>query len=160
MIPFTETQKFKQIWLWAIVVLAAFGGLFVTISTIDNNKDDIIVFAIVASIVAPLVLIAMLAWAKLETTIDQNGISVQFKPFIWKTKNWSWNEIVSIEVREYSPLKEYGGWGMRNSFRNGKAYNVSGKTGIQLTFTNGKKLLIGTQKGLEVEQALKQFRKN
>jgi TATA-box binding protein (TBP) (component of TFIID and TFIIIB) len=60
-------------------------------------------------------------------------------------------------VREYAPLSEYGGWGLRYSVNHGKAYNVSGNQGVQLFFTNGKKLLIGTQKPEEITAILKQI---
>jgi hypothetical protein len=35
------------------------------------------------------------------------------------------------------------------------AYNVKGNIGLQLGLKNGKKLLLGTQKGAEIEAALK-----
>jgi hypothetical protein len=39
---------------------------------------------------------------------------------------------------------EYGGWGIKYG-KMGKAYNVSGNRGVQLEFTDGKRLLIGSQ---------------
>jgi uncharacterized protein YlzI (FlbEa/FlbD family) len=56
-------------------------------------------------------------------------------------------------------LGEYGGWGLRYSFnkKRGNAINVSGDIGIQLTLTNGKKLLIGTQKKEAVNRVLKTY---
>jgi hypothetical protein len=60
-----------------------------------------------------------------------------------------------IYVREYSPLGEYGGWGIRYTISGaGKAYNISGKIGLQLEFTTGKKVLIGTHKGEEIKEIL------
>jgi hypothetical protein len=38
--------------------------------------------------------------------------------------------------------------------KNGKAYNISGKRGVQFEFLDGKRLLIGTQKPKELIQAL------
>lgn len=58
------------------------------------------------------------------------------------------------EVRTYSPLKEYGGWGIRYG-SNGKAYNVSGNQGVQLEFRDGKRLLVGSQLPLELLNALR-----
>ncbi|MBX2959059.1 MAG: hypothetical protein KF732_03800 [Flavobacteriales bacterium] len=58
-------------------------------------------------------------------------------------------------VRQYSPLTEYGGWGIRlGLFGKGTAYNVSGNKGLQLEFTNNKKLLIGTNKPNELTETL------
>ena len=52
--------------------------------------------------------------------------------------------IRSYEAITYSPLREYGGWGIRYGW-NGKAYNVSGNQGIQLELSEGRRVLIGTQ---------------
>ncbi|MBK9224473.1 MAG: hypothetical protein IPO23_07190 [Flavobacterium sp.] len=58
-------------------------------------------------------------------------------------------------VRQYSPLMEYGGWGLRlGLFGNGKAFNVSGDKGLQLEFTDNKKLLIGTNRPEELTETL------
>ena len=52
-------------------------------------------------------------------------------------------------------MMEYGGYGMRSGSRKyGKAYNVSGKTGLQLYLSNGKKLLIGTQNPRQAQKAM------
>jgi hypothetical protein len=53
-------------------------------------------------------------------------------------------DIASYEVRTYSALREYGGWGIRLG-RNGKAYNKKGSSGIQLVLASGERILIGTQ---------------
>ena len=58
-------------------------------------------------------------------------------------------------AREYKPLREYGGWGIRCSLKRGKAYNVSGNKGVQLVFKNGKQLLIGSQKAEALEEAIR-----
>jgi hypothetical protein len=39
----------------------------------------------------------------------------------------------------------YGGWGIKRGI-GGLAYNVSGNQGLQLVLTDGRKILIGTQK--------------
>ena len=64
-------------------------------------------------------------------------------------------ELTKSFVRQYSPLTEYGGWGLRlGLFGKGTAYNVSGNKGLQLEFTDKKKLLIGTNKPDELSETL------
>ena len=66
--------------------------------------------------------------------------------------------ISKVYVRKYSPLADYGGWGLRFSMSGqGKAYNVSGNVGLQLEFSNGKKLLIGTRKPDELSSVLNEM---
>ncbi len=62
--------------------------------------------------------------------------------------------IRSCESRKYRPLVEYGGWGVRCG-RKGRAYNVKGNLGVQLTLTNGESILIGSQKPDELLEAIR-----
>jgi hypothetical protein len=65
----------------------------------------------------------------------------------------AWNQLESCSVRTYSPLGEYGGWGIKYGLGGaGKVYNVRGNQGLQLVFKDGSRLLIGTQKPLELQE--------
>jgi hypothetical protein len=50
----------------------------------------------------------------------------------------------SAEPRTYSPVLEFGGWGIRVG-GGGMAYNVSGNEGVQLVLKSGRRVLIGTR---------------
>jgi hypothetical protein len=65
--------------------------------------------------------------------------------------------IEKYEFRTYNAHREFGGHGIKRKFRRGAAYTVSGKEGLQLFFTDGKKLLIGTQRKLAFEYAMKKL---
>ncbi|MES2389410.1 MAG: hypothetical protein V4543_15515, partial [Bacteroidota bacterium] len=58
-------------------------------------------------------------------------------------------------IRTYSPMGEYGGWGIRYGINKGWLYNVSGNMGLQLELLDGKKVLIGTRKPDEIIAALR-----
>lgn len=152
-IPFTETQKFlppKFLWIY---VLGAVAFLSAAILSAPN-----IIFLV--GMLAGGVNFAVLYWTRLDTTIDQTGVTIQFVPFHRKPKHYPWDEITRAYVRKYNPIFEYGGWGMRDSFiMKNKAFNVSGDRGLQLEFANGQKLLIGTQLPAEVEEMLKSLGK-
>lgn len=136
---FTEKQRFTQWWFWLIILLVVAFAFYYEESTLER----------VVALIIPLFLFIL----NLETEISQEGISVRFFPFHLKKKFFAWDEITKAEVREYSPLLEYGGWGIRRG-RSGRAYNVKGKMGLQLVLKNGKKVLIGTQKAEELKQIL------
>ena len=75
-----------------------------------------------------------------------------------KFKYYAWEKLKKSFVRQYSPIAEYGGWGLRYGFLGkGKAFNVSGDKGLQLEFMDNKKLLIGTSKPDELTEALKRI---
>ena len=60
-------------------------------------------------------------------------------------------------ARPYSPIGDYGGWGLRGLAGN-KAYNVWGSEGLQLVFKSGNRLLLGTQHPAELREALRGLR--
>jgi hypothetical protein len=99
--------------------------------------------------------------SRLYTEISGDRILYQYKPFHRKAKVIRWDQISECYIRLYSPVKEYGGWGIRTALKrkNGKAFNVSGRVGIQVELKDGSKILIGTNKGKEVEEALKSIQK-
>lgn len=163
MYEFNEKQKFTQWWIWIIIIAITIGCTYGAIQQLvfgipfGNNpaSNELLITLCLVPAVVMFVIFGM----TLQTKIDASGIYYGFWPFRLKLKHIAWEEIESICVREYSPLKEYGGWGMRYTFRNGRAYNVSGNKGIQLVLKNGKKILIGTQKSTEVETILLQLKK-
>ena len=136
---FTEKQRFTQWWLWLIMILVVAFAFYYEESTLE----------MAVALIIPIFLFVL----NLETEISKEGISIRFFPFHLKKKFFSWDEIAKAEVREYSPLLEYGGWGIRRG-KSGVAYNVKGNMGLQLVLKSGKKILIGTQKTEELKQIL------
>ncbi len=100
----------------------------------------------------------LLFGSKLETTITADSLTVRFRPFFSKPIIYKPADIQEYEVRKYSPIKEYGGWGIKVGLKNkGKAYNVKGNLGLQLYLTNGKKVLIGTQRKEAISSAMRKM---
>ena len=158
-ILFNETQKFRQWWLW-VIMLFVFGIIaFVAFKIIKGEelKDKtplILVGSCVLFILIPTVL--LLLNMKLETQVTEKGIYVRFYPFHASFKEYKWNSISKSFVRQYDPIGEFGGWGLRIGPA-GKAFNVSGDKGLHLEFNDNKKLLIGTNKPDEMKEALKRI---
>ncbi|MFV0266606.1 MAG: DUF6141 family protein [Draconibacterium sp.] len=84
--------------------------------------------------------------ARLRTKIEKDGIYVRYFPYKKKWEKISVSGIHSYRLRKYRPYREYGGYGIKDRRRSGKAYIISGRTGLQLHLKNGKRILIGTQK--------------
>lgn len=78
----------------------------------------------------------------LRISINGAGIGFQLSPFIRRA--YSWDKIQSAEVIRYSPLLDFGGWGIRYSFRKKAwAYSVRGSWAIRLILKSGRQLYIG-----------------
>ena len=90
---------------------------------------------------------------RLVTEVRGDGLHVRFFPFHLRPLVFRPGELRSWEAVTYSPLWEYGGWGIRYGPK-GKAYNVSGNRGVMLTFRDGRRHLVGSQKPEELAAAL------
>ena len=145
---FYEVQYFYQqplSWFAWIVT----GGSLILLNNIGAIHST---FAYIMMVVV-FGLIVLVTFTNLVSEISADGISYRMWPFHKTTRQHTWDEIESVEVRKYRPIGEYGGWGVRIGMQ-GKAYNVKGNMGIQLVLSSGKRILIGTQKPDEVEKVL------
>ena len=59
-------------------------------------------------------------------------------------------------ARVYSPVWEFGGWGIRNGPQ-GRALNLSGNEGVQLVLRSGRRLLIGSQRSAELATGIRRL---
>ena len=148
-IIFSEKQKFNHKWLWIILFFLA----IIPISLLVFGKD----FKLVASgdyIGVTVMLLPIIIYlAELRVEVSEDGLKYQFFPFHIKVYEIRFADIDSFKELIYSPLKDYGGWGMKYSF-SGIAYNVSGNKGVKIFLKNGKKVLFGTQKPHKFFEAL------
>jgi hypothetical protein len=146
---FTERQRFRQPWLWLLIggvaVLFWYGAWQQIVlgrpwGTNPAPDGVLILVVLLAGVAVPWLFLA----GRLDTEVRDDGIHVRFFPFHRKPRVYAWADIESVEARVYSPLGEYGGWGIRYGFR-GKAYNVSGNLGVELRLRGGWRVLIGTR---------------
>lgn len=161
-ILFTERQRFKQWWLWLIILgingIFLFGVFKQVIGGQQFGDKPISNSGLLIATGLTIILTILLVNFRLDTIIKKDGIYVRFFPFHIKFKKYTWNTLTKAYVRQYSPITEYGGWGLRlGLFGKGKAYNISGDQGLQLEFTDNKKLLIGTNKADELTKVLKEM---
>jgi hypothetical protein len=154
---FTEVQRFRQWWLWLLIVIVAVVGWYGFYIQIvmqrpfgTNPGPDWLVWIVFLffGLGFPLMFFVI----KLVTVLDHNHLQVALRPFHSRTIPLA--EIKSAAVREYRPIMEYGGWGIRWSSTHGKAYNVSGRRGVQLVLTDGRQVLIGSQRANELAKAI------
>ena len=113
---FKEYQRFNQWWsvlLLIIVFLALVYSLFKDFEQI-NQKDIIEVLPLIATVAVTFLAYSLIFALKLKTRIDEKGFMYQFSPIHFKPKSIPWRNILKCYVREYSPILEYGGWGLED----------------------------------------------
>lgn len=89
---------------------------------------------------------------RLITEVRPGLLWVRLSPF--RGMSIPTRDIDSAFTREYSPIREYGGWGVRVS-RAGRAYNAYGNEGVQLVLNDGSRILVGSQRSEELVAALR-----
>jgi len=94
-----------------------------------------------------------------RTDIDANRIRVQFGfAFPLYVRNIPLSEIEAASSVTYSPIGEYGGWGIRG-MGSRVALNARGNRGVLLTLKSGATILIGSQRPDELAAAIEELRK-
>ncbi|MHC4739433.1 MAG: DUF6141 family protein [Planctomycetota bacterium] len=162
---YREEQRFG-LWLrWLIfvsILLAVPLSIF-SLSKIPSEEGAIKILPVtvltMCGIFVPIGIAVLFFALKLETEVRGDGLYIRFYPFHLKFKRFGVEELSEYYAREYRPILEYGGWGIRWG-RKGRAYNVSGNKGVQLVFKNGKQLLIGSQREKELEDAIRSIMKD
>lgn len=162
---FKETQWFNQ-WFMLLTLLIPLGlmiyciyawyiaGVRVDKVAVDDTTGQIVVLGLLGF--TTLFLVSM----RMYTKIDQDGIHYCFWPFVVKWRKVSWYDVESAVVKQYKPIADFGGWGIKMSMSKGFwAFSVKGKQGIFIRQRDGKELMLGTQKKDEATKILQYYLK-
>ena len=162
-IYFEEIQRFRQPWIWWLILPVCLFGIVVFSyiiykqlvlgQPVGNNPmpDSMLIWFGPLMIIVCGGMLLLLYFMKLHVQIDSQTIHVRFIPFF--KKDLLLKNISTFRARQYKPIREFGGWGIRWG-PGGRAYNVSSDWGVQLEFTDGRKLLIGSQSADEFTAAI------
>lgn len=155
---YSEVQRFRQPWLWALVAGVAGLSVWTFVQQIvlgrpvgENPAPD--VAAGVISIVFGLGLPGFFCAANLTVRVCDDGLYYRYFPFHWRFRRIAPGDLAGFAAHTYRPIRDYGGWGVRWG-QGGKAYNVSGNRGVMLYLAGGQRLLIGSQKPEEMAEAM------
>lgn len=151
---FTETQAFRQPWLWALLWALLIGwGVWATIQLglgMPVGTRPMPSWALLLTGLLPIGLVFHFWRMRLYTRVEPDGLAIRFTPFHdWR--HFAWEEIEQMQIRVYAPIGEFGGWGLRSN-ASGRAWTVAGDLGLEITLQSGERWLIGTQ----APQALKE----
>jgi hypothetical protein len=146
---FEETQTFPA---WSYVVLAASALLPLALSLAAPGEGRRIGVGVSLGTAPIMALLANLLY--LRTVVDAAALTVTFGYlFPLYRRRIPLTEILRAEAVTYSPLGEYGGWGIRGMGEN-TALNARGNRGVRLTLADGRRVLIGSQRPEALAAAL------
>ncbi|MDN7023414.1 hypothetical protein FGU65_00610 [Methanoculleus sp. FWC-SCC1] len=162
-IRFREVQRFRQPLLWLfLIALAAFSLFSIVYQVVlgipvgNNPAPDSVLFLIwvIFGVGFPL----FFALLSLTVEVRGSGLYYRFLPLHLSFRRIECDEVATIEAKEYRPLLEFGGWGIRYGGRGRKAYNVSGTRGVEILLKSGKRVLFGSQRPEELARAIGEAR--
>jgi hypothetical protein len=144
---FEEVQRFRQKWIVGLLLGTALLVLYAL-----RASQGVVAFSAQLLVLG---VIALVFASRLETRVEDDAVSVRFFPFHLSPRRFEFDAIESFHAEDYSPIGEFGGWGVRwRPFAGKIAYNVSGSEGVRLELENGKEVMIGSQKPEELEEAI------
>ena len=94
-----------------------------------------------------------------RTLVTRNEISIRFGILGIRVLRLKPQEIAAIELHDFSPLKDFGGYGIRFN-REMKAYFQRGTRGVKLTMNDGKQYLIGSDHSEHLSAVVKAVTEN
>jgi len=164
---YREQQKFSPLLRWFVYISMVLAAVLSIKSVWEMssgrgslNMQDILL-PILVGVGIPIAIAVLFLYLKFETEVRADGLYVRYFPFHVRFKKISVDGLSECYTRQYKPIREYGGWGIRcGIFRKGKAYNVSGNKGVQLIFKDGGRLLIGSQRAEKLEEAIRAIMKS
>jgi uncharacterized membrane protein len=165
-VVFREVQRFHQPWLWVLIIVCAAGliGLFgygMVQQLVFGEpwgdrpmSDTALAVTGTFTILFGIGMLALFASTRLITEVRTDGLYIRFFPPHLSFRRIPLEDLAGFEARSYSPMREYGGWGIKSGC-GGRAYNVSGDRGVRIDYTNGGHILIGSQRADELAQAIR-----
>lgn len=154
---FHEVQKVQRPWMWLLLILAYTGLGMMSVRQFYYQQvsgEHLLTFSSIVFVALLLAVVPFFIYnTRLITIINEEGVAFSFLPLHWRQQFIAWEDIEEVYVREYDALSEYGGWGMKFGSQ-GKSYTVKGRYGLQLETTDGRKILIGTQRPIELERIM------
>ena len=129
-INFEEKQKFNQCWLWFILiglaVIAIYGVVQQIFFEVEFGSKPMSDIGIIIFATGVFGFVYFFRYMTLITNINEDGIKMQFVPFV--KKEIKWDEQKSVKIVSYG----FVGYGIRLGSKYGTIYNINGNTGFEI----------------------------
>lgn len=158
-IEFEETQTYKKSVLKVVLLVTSLLFFYVylrqeyfnnPITETPSNPNGLI-----AGGTLLFVLFIVFHLANYKVQILKSGIRFRFWPFHPTWREYPYENISKVSIREFSPEKEFGGRGLRYSFKQ-KAwmYIITGNHCIEIERKEGGKTLLGIENAEKVRRII------
>lgn len=157
---YREVQRPRQVWLWVFIwgftvfMWYSFIQQIIFGVPIGNQPAPDAVMVILWLVFGIVFPVGMLGFVKLITEVRRDGLYIRFVPFHVHYRSFMLKDLISYKSITYSPLKRFGGWGLRFNLEGETAYNMDGNQGIELKLRKNQTVVVGSRHPEELVKAL------
>ncbi|MDD1771994.1 MAG: DUF6141 family protein [Methanomassiliicoccales archaeon] len=156
-VRYYEVQRTRPWWLVLIILLPTvitwLGALQQLVLGEPLGSDPVSDTVMVAMVLTIGIVLPLLLLNIHLTVIVTDRISIRFFPFMPRPRIVRPEQIKRSQATRYDPLLDYGGWGIRG-WSMDRAYNVKGDSAVRLWLSDGRTILIGSQRPEELNTAI------
>ena len=137
-----------------IAGLSLLGGAILLLFTPNPGATSIF---LLAAVMATGAILCLLVYGGIRVQVSPDEIQVKLGAWGIPLMKLGSDELAEISVHSFSPLADFGGWGIRFG-RGMRAYFFRGNRGVMVRTTRGRRYLIGSDQPEVLEVVLKQAR--
>jgi hypothetical protein len=154
---FEEEQKFRRngLWftIWGLFLVVMYAFFQMTLMGVNT----FILLALIPSVALFFFLLLFFNRMRLHVRLTPEALEFQYKPVQQHIQMVPWSEVKAAEIVEASPVRRLIGWGLQ--FGQTRAFSVGGREGVELSFANGRKLFLGSERARELHRIINKHRK-
>ena len=142
-VVFEETTPWPS-WVALLVYGAGWLSAGGVLAQLWRGREGAVRFGAVAgaALLAAGPLVLQGVFGRLRVQVTRTSLLISFGYLRLISKLVPFTEIRDLEAVKYGPLREFGGWGIRWSFRK-TAWTIRGDRALRLTLENGRSLYVG-----------------
>ena len=155
-VVFEETTPWPS-WVALLVYGAGWLSAGGVLAQLWRGREGAVRFAAVAgaALLAAGPLVLQGVFGRLRVQVTRTSLLISFGYLRLISKLVPFTEIRDLEAVKYAPLREFGGWGIRWSFRK-TAWTIRGDRALRLTLENGRSLYVGSEDPIRLEERVRQ----
>lgn len=135
-VEFTPLAAWARILTWGAVA----SGLW---ASLTNPPGEGVVASLVPAGILALGILVEMVFGGLRVELFGEHLRVSLGRVAWIRKSVDYDAIARLEPVTYSPLREFGGWGVRG-FGDKQAWTARGNRALVLHRTDGTRLYVGS----------------
>jgi hypothetical protein len=139
----TSWSWWVHLLIWGGVAIAAGAGLSNVRGFSDPDFLPTMATPIGIAALIPLFFYGLFGY--LSAQVTEAGIRLKWGPLGWIKKFIPFDTITKAEAVTYSPLMEFGGWGIRMRGKK-RAWTVRGNRAVRMELTDGKIFYLGSER--------------